>query len=166
MTCYTRYTAGSTIVEGATYGGAGFGIGIVGVSVTWNVTCRESAATPCDEGKVCKPITDTTGPYLYTIPLSRYVTDRDAQNELMRCKDNDCINKVLSSHFGTDNVVGHITSLISKDGLPSSITPTHNICKCVGEDETLIACDKRCAWENRTRAEATNDAFMKKSLSN
>ena len=174
--CLTTYAAGLvTSPQMNAYGGNTkpmLSNGRIHFEVTWNVTCKTGVTCSTE----CKSSKSTMGPYSYSAPFNSVITDRDIQKKVANCKDNTCKYKVLGEFFGYPKPDGgatseawvneEILSLIRNHSLLVSITPSHNMCECVEEGQTLDACNQRCEWENRTRARAINDAYLKKSLSN
>ena len=173
--CLTNYTAGA--VTEPSRGAGGFSPpmlsdGKINFEVTWNVACKTGVMC----GTVCEAPMSEMGPYSYSAPFDSVITDRDIQKKVANCKDSTCKYRVLGKFFGHSNPGGDATSqarvneeilsLVRGHDLLSNITPSHNICQCKEEGQTLDACNQRCEWENRTRARAINDAYLKKSLSN
>mgnify|MGYP003677959563 CR=1 FL=1 len=84
------------------------------------------------------------------------------------CADTGCASgegtyDVLAKALDCDinSVLDTLEGLLD-DGALTAITPTRQICKCVGEDEELDACGALCEWEAAGRAAAFNNDNNKK----
>tara|TARA_R110000765_G_scaffold77311_1_gene151988 strand:+ start:781 stop:1242 length:462 start_codon:yes stop_codon:yes gene_type:complete len=145
-------------------------------NVTWDITCADTGCAS-GEGTICKTPKSSEGPHPYYIPLITIIDSDVARKKLKKCANNfkkdgyakweKCTYDVLAKALDCDinSVLDTLEGLLD-DGALTAITPTRQICKCVGEDEELDACGALCEWEAAGRAAAFNNDNNKKLLSN